>query len=421
MSASVAEMRESGGKLANVRKEMSTMFKSVDKWEKTDLEKFESLEKEAADLHVLYKKWQGVEDAARNSKEELEALNKPTSGNPYGQLQAKRDMRSAGEQFFHSNAFKQYKAHGNSGDLDVLLDGFTHAEMKAGGLPSTEYKTAFSTSAGWAPFVERTGDVVPYARRRVMIPDLMPSVSTTMDSVKYMEETTQTQSSAATAENTALSESARAYTERTVNIEDIGCILPISERMFDDAPFVIGIINNSVGQEVDRAFETQLVSGTGTTPQLQGFLSTAAATAGVQTQAVGSDDAITAVLKAATLVQSVGFADPTDLILHPTNWQTIVSYREPGTGRFIFGDPSQAGPRTLWGYPVCVTTAMTLNSGLIGDFKMYAYTVDRAGLRVALGYVNDDWSKRLRTLRAYVRKSLVLRRPSAFCKITGLS
>ena len=190
--------------------------------------------------------------------------------------------------------------------------------------------------------------------------------------------------------------------------------------MFDDAPYIISIINMTLEAEVNRAFETQIVSGTGTTPQLQGFLSSAAATAGVQTQALGADNAITCLVKAMTLVQANAFASPSAVVYHPLDWQDIITLQEPTTGRYLFGDPSQSGPRTLWGLPAVITTAMTQNTGLVGDFAVYAYIGDRAGIRMDVGWQNTDFAKRVRCLRAYVRKALVLRRPAAFCKMTGI-
>lgn len=418
------KLRESAEALQAKQRELTAHFQKIGKegWGEHDHERFQELEKEALELRADHKRWEGVAESERKNREELADQSKPARSHPGSTglyTGETREVKSIGELFTESHAFKNFLAQGKSGDCVYEAKDFSISTMRNGySLP--EFKTDFTTTS-FAPFVVRSNDVVPYAFRQVRLTNILPSVPTTMTSVKYMEETTHTANAAATAEAVALPESAIAYTERTVNIEDIGTTLPVSERMFDDVPFIVAQMNSLLGPEVDRALETQIVSGTGTSPQLQGFLSTAAATAGVQTQALGADNSITCLMKAMTLIEANAFASASAVVYHPTNWQNIVILQEPTTGRFIFGDPSQAGPRTLWGLPVVVTTAMTSGTGLVGDFAMYCYMADRAGVRIDIGWQNTDFAKRIRCLRAYVRQALVLRRPSAFCKMTSLT
>jgi HK97 family phage major capsid protein len=412
MSALV-ELREAAGKLKATHDELKALFnkKGADgrlDWGPADHDKRAELEAKATDEHAELKKWEEVEATAKSNDRELDYLRRAASPAPIAdRRQEGRESKSLGRQFVESAGYANFLASKKSLDFAIELDG------------SPELKTQMTTAAGFAPFVVRSDDVVPYAFRTPVIADLMPSLPTTQNSVQYMEETTHTANAAATAEVVALPESAIVYTLRTVNIEDIGTTLPVSERMLDDAPLVAGLIDTSLGLEVQRAEETQLVTGTGTSPQLLGFLSTAAATAGVQTQALGTDDQITAFMKAMVLVQSTGFAQPSAGIFHPLDWQDIVTLKD-GNQRFLFGDPSQAGPRTLWGLPIVVTTAMTQNTALVGDFRLYAYTVRRADMRIEMGWQNTDFGQRQRTIRAYSRTALVIRRKAAFCKLTGI-
>lgn len=426
MSA-IVEFREAQGKLLETRKNLSALMekKGEDgrlKWTDEDHGNFAAWSKKAADEHAELKKWEAICEAAKQTESELKWLESASSSAPFGGPEHKstRQPVTFGEAFTGSASFKAAARERFSGSYRWEMPGYDIRDLKNGGMPiDAEFKTTMTTAAGFAPFSLRTGDVVPYAIRIPMIADLMPQITTDQNAVVYMEETTRTANAAATSEGSALPESARAYTQRTVNIEDVGTSLPITDRELDDVPALMGIINASLGMEGALAEETQLLTGTGTTPQLRGFLSTAAASAGVQTQAVGTDDAITAVQKAMTLVMATGFANPSAVVYHPTNWQNIITLKD-SLGRFIFGDPSQAGPRTLWGLPAIVTTAITLNTALTGDFALYSRIHRRRNLLVEMGFVNTDFTQRQRTLRVYSRLALVLRRPSAFCKITGM-
>jgi HK97 family phage major capsid protein len=426
MSALV-EMREAAGKLATTRTEIKALFEKrgpEDKldWTKEDGERYLALEDKAVDEQKDLKKWEGMQLAAEQNEAGLVDLQKPLGHNPYGGPDPRKGIagKSVGQLFLESPAFKNYKANRYNGDCQFMLPEITLEDMKNGGIIGAEFKTTMTTASGFPPFVQRTGDIVPFAFRQPVIADLMPEHPTTQDAVKYMEETTHTANAAATAENVNLPESAIIYTEKTVNIQDVGTSLPVSERMMDDASYIMSYINSSLGLEVARAEETELLTGAAADPHLYGFLSAQAITDGMQTQPRGTDNVITQFIKAMTLVQSVGFAQPSAGVFHPTNWQNVMILQDT-TGRYIFGDPSQSGPRTLWGLPIIATVAMTLNSALVGDFRVYSYIARRRGVIMEMGWVNDQFLKRVRTIRAYGRLALVIRRKSAFCTMTSVS
>lgn len=424
MSA-LLELKEAHGKLSATRAKLDTLVnkKNADgklDWASEDFETFQALTKQADDEHAEYKRFEAIENAARRNKEGLDELGRPQSSAPFSagrKSEPERQVKSIGEQFAESQAYRIARESG--WNIDAKAD----FEMPSGlvdykGQPiDSEYKTTMSTAAGFAPFVVRSNDVVPYAFRRVMVPQLMPSITTTENSIQYMEETTRTVATAAKTESQALAEGAIAYTLRTVNIEDIGEYIPVTERQLADAPQVAGLINNSLLTAVDRTVEDQILTGTGTSPQLVGFLGAGASS--VQTQALGSDPVISAIMKAITKVNHTGFAEASAVVMHSNDYQDMILLQD-STGRYIFGDPSSTAPRSVWGLPVVVTTGITENTALVGDFRTYAYTATRMEARVEMGWISTNFIDRVRTLRAYKRVALVIRRQTAFCKITGI-
>ena len=69
----------------------------------------------------------------------------------------------------------------------------------------------------------------------------------------------------------------------------------------------------------------------------------------------------------------------------------------------------------LWGFPVCVTTAVTNSQIIVGAFKTCGSVVSKGGVSVEATNSNeDDFVKNLMTIRAEERLALAVRRPSGF-------
>jgi HK97 family phage major capsid protein len=164
--------------------------------------------------------------------------------------------------------------------------------------------------------------------------------------------------------------------------------------------------------------ESYLLVGTGTPPQMQGFHTKS----GIGSLARGaSEDNTDVVLRAITNVNSTtGFANATGIVMHPLNMQTILLLRTT-TGEYIWGHPSEKGPRTLWGLPVVETPAETQGKALVGDFRMYSHISRKLGMRIDVGYINEDFKNNILRLRAEMRESLEIYRAAAFCETTSLN
>jgi HK97 family phage major capsid protein len=319
-------------------------------------------------------------------------------------------VKSIGEMFTDSQAYKSMGSH----EVERRPYSFSSPDIDI----QNTVKTVMTTSAGYAAPNPRTSIVVPFAQREARLADIIPTDPTTLSSIKYMEETTALAGSNAQVsitEGNAKFENTLAFTERTVAVETIGTWLPVTVQQLDDVPGIRGIIDNRLMEFLRLAEESLLLTGTGTPPQISGFLDHS-----VNTQARGTDTNADAVFKAIQQCRVTGFAEPDAIVMHPDNFTPIVLYKST-TGEYAFSPLSLDGGVTrLWGKLLVLSTAITSGTALVGAFRLYSHISRKMGMTIQVGLNNDDFTKNKRTLLAEFRESLEVYRDSAFTKCTGL-
>jgi HK97 family phage major capsid protein len=178
---------------------------------------------------------------------------------------------------------------------------------------------------------------------------------------------------------------------------------------------MMGILNDQLGREVRIALQTEVVTGDSSGNHLNGFLHRV-----TQTQAKSTDATPDAIYKAMTLIRYTGRAEPDGIIMHPNDWQDIQLLKDQ-IGHYIWGDPSNGvSQASIWGLPVIVNTSETQNTALVGAFRDYSTLYMREELTVETGYVDTDFTKAQKTVRAVLRAALQVRRLNAFCTVTGI-
>lgn len=338
-------------------------------------------------------------------------------------------VKTLGQMFVESEAYKAHKSEtgsestspGNRFQVELkgitLTDLFMANAQRGFDTSGSATKATVTSSMGVVPYPVQQSGFVAYGTRRPVVPDLIPQAPTDSPIVLYVEETGVNHTAAPVAEGALKPQSDFTTERRTVNVEVIAHRFKLTNQALEDIPGLRDRLDVNGTLGLALAEEMQILTGNGTSPQLQGFLTKS----GVQTQAVGADDRFTAFRKAMTNVQAVGFANVSGAVLNTYDWQEFLTTKD-ANGRFIFGDPGAATQETrLWGVPVVGTVAMTQGTALLGDFLMYSRLWRKGGVRVIVGYSSDDIDRNLQTFVIEERVALEIDRASAFCKITGLT
>ena len=279
-------------------------------------------------------------------------------------------------------------------------------------------KALFSTGAGFAPESTRTGDIVAYAHRPVQLLDRLRQVPTNQSSVLYMEQTTRTApSDGGIAEGAAYPEAAFAYTEQTVPVRKRGAFIPATEEQLEDEPGVRALVEQDLIDVIREDIDNQLITGDGTGANLLGL----SEVTGTGSQTMGSDPLMTAFKKAMTKVRVDGRAMPDMALIHPNQWDQIVT-AQMTTGGYILGMPNQEFSQRLWGVSVQLVEAVGSDTVWVGDFGRHCIVRDRRDVTIRSDNQYESSGSQIKpTGRVMIwgdaRLAVVWRRPAAFVEI----
>jgi HK97 family phage major capsid protein len=389
-------------------------------------ERGEELEAKAQEMEELqshldrYNKIAGIVSASKQV--ERVTLPDETGGS------RKMVHTTPGHLFVASEAFRQYRAQGKQGwsawadmkskfgkTVRLLGDDARSFEAKA-------FDPATLSDLGTDAVIEidRDRELVRFAEPEYLtIRDMLNEVSTTSDAIRYVKHTATTRPAVGTqvqATRGGLKPWLHlTFVPTTVSVETIAVLAKVTEQDVDDAPRLVGYINGEMTLDVKVAEEQQLLWGTGADGQILGLFMDVDIPE--FNRAGGGDTVIDTIRKMRTDLRKKRVV-PTFVALDPIDWEEV-ELTKGTTAQYIWGLVTDLrGPR-IWSLRVVESDAMThIDNGerriLVGDGVRGATIYDRHDVRLAIGYVDDDFARNLRTLRAEERLALAVKRPFAF-------
>lgn len=312
-----------------------------------------------------------------------------------------KGFMTAGREFIDSEAYKAIA----SGDKERVRFEVKNTVI------NSNLSALFADSTSVFPY--QSPGVVPGDFAPLTVRQLIPTVTVASNAVNTLREvpTTGWNSAAAeTAQGAEKPESDLTMEAHNTPIEVVAHWIKVSNQLLADAPAVASYIDTRLRDGLAQRVDLQLIAGNGTTPNLSGLTDSGNFTA--FTPASGAN-LVESINKAKYELWALGNM-PDTVIVNPTDWSAMELAREgAGSGMYLYGAPGTNAGTMPFGVNVVLSNHVSAGNFIIGALRSSATIYQRSGAVVEMGYVNDDFTRNLVTLRAEERLGLSVDRPTA--------
>jgi len=262
-------------------------------------------------------------------------------------------------------------------------------------------------TTGQIPQAMRIAGVNDIPSRRVRLLDIVSSGSISSNLVEWVYKSGQEGTAGQTAEAATKNQIDFDLIVGSQKVEKTTAFITVTDEMLDDVEQMNTMINTELTKELLKAVETQVYSGTGTTPQMNGVRTTATAFA-PGTFATGSAndvylpnsiDVLGVAMNQIMLAQEDS-ADINYILMHPTDITSLKMQKVTSTDkRYLERLANIAGQLSMDGIPMIPTTLVTSGEYLIGDFTK-SFVLTKQGVTLEIGLNADNFVKNFKTVRA---------------------
>jgi len=305
-----------------------------------------------------------------------------------------------GKKMVDSDAFKAMVAGAKHARVEVK-----NTILGEGGSPQDPVDTLVPA--------DRLPGIVPGAFRQLSVLDVVPVGSTNSNAIEYTRESAWTNDAAETAEAGAKPESDLTFTLESDPVRTIAHWIKASRQVLDDAPALESYIDRRLRHGLRQRLETQILTGNGTSPNIEGLTASGRHTAFSPTSGENGLDSIN---RAKYAVMGADFM-ANAVFINPADWGVIE--RLKGTGNEYAAANNAVGyianglQPTVWGMPVVANNN-------VGSGKFFCLDLNAMMLMMRQGAVVEMFEQdgtnvqsNLVTIRAELRAALAVFQPTA--------
>lgn len=274
------------------------------------------------------------------------------------------------------------------------------------------------TNAIGSTYSERRPGLVENAFREFTIEQLLTSIPTSSNAIDWVRENVFTNAAAEAAEGAQIAESSLTFTTGTMPVQNVAHFIKITRQLAMDNASLAAFINRRMVYGVNFRVESQLVSGNGTAPNIEGITKAGNFTAHGYTAASLAALGLSPTNRLDLIGKMIGdcaLADyPADVVIMNTaDWWNLRLSKD-SQGRYLLGDPASAVAPTLFGRPVVASNAMVAGSVWVGSLSQAMTLHNREGIVVDMSDSDgNNFQLGLVSIRAMRRLALTVEKPAA--------
>jgi hypothetical protein len=275
----------------------------------------------------------------------------------------------------------------------------------------TNYTTASVTSNPMGMFLPDYGVM---GAPKLNIYGSLPKIPIDPESngvVRYIDQTLATRNAAAASEGSALAESAYAWQGYTLSLQKIGTTLPITEESLKYTARLAAEVELFLQTDVACAIETELATGSGSTPHLNGIYTAAttysAPAAGITDASIYDlivkmcEDITSSIVYGGKYTPNVVYMNVSDI--------NKMKLKKDKNFNYVLPPFASKDGTMISGVTVIESPYITANTCVLGDSR-YARIYEQPGYEMGYGYnLSGDYAKDILTMKAKKFMGLLIR------------
>jgi len=265
----------------------------------------------------------------------------------------------------------------------ALTDPKVRDEIKARKQVSFELKVSqidLATELGNGTTNISTAVVIPFREpgvvkapdRPTTLLDIINRANITSNRVAWVERTARTDgmdtnAHASVAEGAIYLQSDFTWNQKFAPVEKIGTYVKCTNETLEDWDQLRAQITGELIPMVERALESQVYSGTGTSPQMQGIIDVCAAYTATGIAGVVSPNLVDVITACVAQIRAANFTGPLTALVNPLDY-ALATMPKNADGIYLMPPNFSADRMTVAGCRIVSSTLVTAGDILVGDF-----------------------------------------------------